>query len=183
MNIAGGHFMYLVRRANYEDAETIADIHFKTWKSTYTELIDEKDITNMTYENRKILWETILRMPRKEQCIFVIEVNNDVVGFIFGGPERTDNENYDSAIYDIYIMDGFQKQGLGAKLLKAFAKEMKKLGNKSMLVWVLTQNPSSRFYERYDAQLAGEVATTIGEGSYEETAYGWKDIDKLISSL
>lgn len=175
--------MYLIRKASYEDAETIANIHFKTWKSTYTELIDEQDITNMTYDNRKILWETILRMPRKEQCVFVIEVDDIVVGFISGGPERTEKFNYDCAIYDIYILNGYQKQGLGAKLLKAFAKEMQKNGYKSILVWVLTQNPSSRFYERYQAKPVGEVATTIGEGSYQETAYGWKDLDKLLSFL
>lgn len=175
--------MYLIRKASYEDAETIANIHFKTWKSTYTELLDEQDITNITYENRKILWETILRMPRKEQCILVIEVDNKVVGFISGGPERTNKFNYDCAIYDIYILDGYQKQGLGAKLLKAFTNEMKKLGYESILVWVLTQNLSSRFYERYEAKLIGEVATTIGEGSYQETAYGWNDLEKLLSSL
>lgn len=175
--------MYLIRKASYEDAETIAHIHFKTWKNTYTELIDEKDITNMTYENRKILWETILRMPSKKQCVFVIEVDQKVVGFISGGPERTETFNYDCAIYDIYILDGYQKQGLGAKLLKAFAKEMKELNYQSILVWVLTQNPSSRFYERYEAKPIGEVATTIGEGSYQETAYGWNDIDQLLNVL
>lgn len=175
--------MYSIRKASYEDAETIANIHFKTWKSTYTELLNEQDITNMTYENRKTLWETIFRMPRKEQCILVIEVKNEVVGFISGGPERTNKFNYDGAIYDIYILDGYQKQGLGAKLLKAFTKEMKELGYESILVWVLTQNLSSRFYERYEAKPIGEVATTIGEGSYKETAYGWNDLDKLLSSL
>lgn len=175
--------MYQTRKANFEDAETIANIHFKTWKNTYTELIDEQDITNMTYENRKTLWQTILRMPRKEQSIYVVKVENQVAGFISGGPERTDKFNYDCAIYDIYVLDEFQKQGLGAKLLKAFAQEIKELGYRSILVWVLTQNPSSRFYERYNAQPIGEIATTIGEGSYQETAYGWNDVDKLLNTL
>lgn len=175
--------MNLIRKASYEDAEAIAAIHFQTWKSTYTELIDEQDITNMTYENRKTLWETILRMPRREQVIFVIEVDEKVVGFISGGPERTKKFDYDCAIYDIYILEAYQKHGLGAKLLKSFALKMKEIGYNSILVWVLTQNPSSRFYERYEAQPIGEVATTIGEGSYQETAYGWKDINQLLNIL
>lgn len=175
--------MSLIRKATYDDAEVIADIHLKTWKSTYTELIDEKDITNMTYENRKVLWETVLKIPRKEQCILVIEVDQIVVGFISGGPERTEKFDYDCSIYDIYILPDFQKQGLGAMLLKAFAIEMKEFGYHSILVWVLTQNPSSRFYEKYNAKPVGEVATTIGEGSYEETAYGLDNIDKLINSI
>lgn len=175
--------MFSIRKAVYADAETISEIHVQTWKNTYTDLLEEQDLTNMTFENRKTLWETVLSMKNKKQCTLVIENVDNIVGFISGGPERTDRFDYDSEIYTIYIIDEYQKKGLGAQLLKAFSEEMKALGYRSILVWVLTQNPSSRFYERYLAKTVGNTATTIGEGSYQETAYGWDDIDALLALL
>ncbi|MFD1037635.1 GNAT family N-acetyltransferase [Virgibacillus byunsanensis] len=177
--------MFSIRKAVYEDAEDIAEIHVSSWKSTYTELLDEKDISNITYENRKTLWETILRMQKKEQCTFVIYKNDNhkIVGFVSGGPERTKRFEYDTEIYTIYLLDEFQKMGLGARLLKVFAEEMMELGYKSILVWVLKQNPSSRFYERYHASPVGEEEITLGEGTYKETAYGWENINGLLRLL
>lgn len=175
--------MYSIRRATFEDAEMIATIHVKSWKSTYNELLDEEDLSNITYENRRVLWETILKMEKSGTCTFVISDEKQMVGFVSGGPERTKRFDYDSEIYNIYLLDEFQKKGLGARLLNAFSKEMLGIGYNSILVWVIKQNPSSRFYERYKAELVGEEIITIGDGRYQETAYGWKDINALLELL
>ncbi len=181
--ITGGQHMFTIRKAVYGDAAAIADIHVSSWKSTYADLLDEQDISNMTYENRRALWETILRIQKEEQCTLVIHNDDRIVGFVSGGPERTKRFDYDSEIYTIYLLDEFQRKGLGGRLLKAFSEEMQGLGYKSLLVWVLKQNPSSRFYERFQAEPVGEEETTIGEGTYQETAYGWGDIGKLLKRL
>lgn len=175
--------MFTVRKASYGDAAAIADIHVSSWKSTYTDLLEERDLSNITYENRRALWETVLRMQKEEQLTFVIHNEEKIVGFISGGPERTKKFNYDSEIYTIYLLDDFQKLGLGTRLLKVFSEGMKNLGYHSLMVWILKQNPSSRFYERYEAKPVGEEVTTIGEGTYQETAYGWKNIDLLLKHL
>ncbi len=175
--------MFSIRKATYDDAEAIADIHARTWKNTYKDLIDEKDISNITYENRKTLWETILSVQTGNRCTYVIHNEEQIVGFISGGPERTKRFNYDTEIYNIYLLDEFQQQGLGVRLLYVFAVEMKKRGYRSILVWILKKNPSSRFYERYEAKPVGTVETSIGEGTYQETAYGWENIDDLLMRL
>ncbi|WP_404451639.1 GNAT family N-acetyltransferase [Virgibacillus necropolis] len=175
--------MFHTRKAVYEDAEEIANIHINSWKSTYKNLLNEKDITNITYENRLALWETVLKMQKEDQCTYVIHNEEKLVGFINGGPERTKRFNYDSEIYTIYLLDEFQRLGLGADLLRVFADDMKTKGNRSILVWVLKQNPSSKFYERYKAEPIGEEEITIGEGTYQETAYGWESIDDLLGLI
>lgn len=175
--------MFSIRKATFEDAEAIATIHVKSWKSTYSELLAEKDMSNITYENRKALWETILKMETNGTCTFVIHDEQQIVGFVSGGPERTKRFNYDSEIYTIYLLDEFQKKGLGARLLNTFAKAMMAIGSTSLLVWVIKQNPSSRFYERYHARPVGEEITTIGDGRYQETAYGWESINELLDLL
>lgn len=173
--------MYSFRKAVSTDAEAIANIHVISWKHIYTDLVDEKDLSNMTYENRKILWQTVLQMQKKQQWTFVLLDGETVVGFISGGPERTRRFEYDGEIYNIYLLPEYQRKGLGGMLLKGLTEEIKQHGYTSLLVWVLTQNPSSRFYERFEAKPVGREQTTIGEGSYQETAYGWKNIDNLLA--
>ncbi|ASN06612.1 GNAT family N-acetyltransferase [Virgibacillus necropolis] len=172
--------MFQTRKAVYDDAEAIANIHITSWKSTYKELLNEKDISNITYENRLALWETILKIQKEDQCTFVIYNEEKIVGFVNGGPERTKRFSHDSEIYTIYLLDEYQRLGLGADLLQVFAEDMKAKGSNSILVWVLKQNPSSKFYVRYQAEPVGVEETTIGEGTYQETAYGWESIDELL---
>ncbi|MDC3424681.1 GNAT family N-acetyltransferase [Aquibacillus sp. 3ASR75-11] len=171
--------MYQIRKADLKDAEAIAHVHVESWKSTYSELINEKDLTNTTFENRKALWETILKMPKQGQVVMVVEDENRVIGFVSGGKERTKRFGFDGEIYAIYLLDDYQRKKLGTKLLQAFVAELKTLGYRSILVWVLTQNPSSKFYERLGAEPIQKEQTTIGEGTYQETAYGWEDINEL----
>ncbi|RWZ55253.1 GNAT family N-acetyltransferase [Halobacillus fulvus] len=170
-----------VRRARFEDAETIANIHVSSWKSTYKDLIDEQDLSNITLENRIALWETVLRKPVNGQIAFVVENDEkEVVGFVSGGKERTKNYGYDGELYAIYLLDEYQRQGYGGLLLEAFSKGMKEAGYESLLVWVLTKNPSSEFYSNYGAIPVEAEQVTIGQGTYEETAFGWQPIDQLI---
>ncbi|MCA0983919.1 GNAT family N-acetyltransferase [Halobacillus yeomjeoni] len=173
-----------VRSAKFEDAETIANIHLSSWKSTYKDLIDEKDLSNITLENRIALWETVLKKPVNGQIAYVIENDEEeVVGFVSGGKERTKNYSYDGEIYAIYLLDDYQGRGYGAKMIQTFAQGMKEAGYESLLVWVLTQNPSNTFYTKLGAVPVEAEKVTIGQGTYEETAYGWKDIDTLLNNF
>ncbi|MCP3026784.1 GNAT family N-acetyltransferase [Halobacillus sp. A5] len=173
-----------VRLAQFEDAEQIANIHIQTWKATYRDLIDEQDLSNITLENRIALWETILKSPVNGQIAYVIENEyNDVVGFVSGGKERTKNYSYDGEIYAIYLLKDYQRIGYGRLLLKTFAAAMYEEGCRSLLVWVLTRNPSAQFYKNLGAKQVEAEEVTIGQGTYEETAFGWEDMNDLLEKL
>ncbi|GGD23572.1 GNAT family N-acetyltransferase [Pontibacillus salipaludis] len=176
--------MYTIRRATQEDARAIAYVHVESWRTTYKPLLEEEDIQSLTLENRITLWETILKTPINNQTIFVATDETDrVVGFISGGKERTKVYGYDGEIYAIYLLDEVRMKGLGTELLKAFTNDMAQKGYGSILVWVLTRNPNKRFYERYGAIAVEAENITIGKGTYEETAYGWKHLDHLLETL
>ncbi|MGN8644704.1 N-acetyltransferase family protein [Gracilibacillus sp. HCP3S3_G5_1] len=175
--------MYHIRKASIEDAQAIAEVHVNSWKATYQNLINEQDLSNSTVENRQIYWETILKLSRKQQPVTVIEEKGEIVGFISGGKERTDRFGYDGEIFAIYLLPSHQRKGLGKRLLKAFAEEMKELGYQSLLIWVLTNNPTHQFYLNFGAEKIEQEQTTIGHGTYQETAYGFDNIDTLIEKL
>ena len=174
--------MFNIREAMLEDAEAIAEVHVNSWKSTYADLINEQDMSNITIENRKALWETVLKMPKEKQPVLVVQDSQEqIVGFISGGKERTKRFGFDGEIYAIYLLENYQRKGLGAMLLEAFAKKMEQNGYKSLLVWVLTENPSNKFYLDFGAKQVEKEQTVIGTGTYQETAYGWKDINELLA--
>ncbi|ENH95709.1 GNAT family acetyltransferase [Gracilibacillus halophilus YIM-C55.5] len=138
--------MYQIRKARLEDVEAIAEVHVNSWKATYKDLINEQDMSNITIEHRIVLWETILKLPNHKQPVIVVEEDNEIVGFASGGKERTERFGFDGEIFAIYLLPTHQGKGLGKLLLKAFAEEMKQLDYQSLLVWVLTNNPTNQFY-------------------------------------
>ncbi|WP_101843385.1 GNAT family N-acetyltransferase [Halobacillus sp. Marseille-P3879] len=176
--------MAKVRLAQFEDAEQIANIHIQTWKSTYKDLIDEQDMSNITLENRIALWETILKSPVNGQIAYVVEnENGELVGFVSGGKERTKKYRYDGEIYAIYLLKDYQRIGYGRMLISTIAQAMKQMGYDSLLVWVLTRNPSADFYKVLGAKPVEAEEVTIGQGTYEETAFGWEDINELLNNF
>jgi len=175
--------MYHIRKANIEDALAIAEVHVNSWKNTYQDLINEQDLTNTTIEHREIYWETILKLPREQQPVIVIEEEGKIVGFISGGKERTERFGFDGEIFAIYLMPSHQRKGLGKLLLKAFTDEMHALGYRSLLIWVLTKNPTHQFYIKFGAEKIDQEQTTIGDGTYQETAFGFENIEDLLKKL
>ncbi|GAA0490542.1 GNAT family N-acetyltransferase [Salinibacillus aidingensis] len=176
--------MYTVRKASFHDAAGIAHVHVDSWRSTYKDLVRKQDLDQETsYENRKAFWETILKKHYKNQILYVgVNEQNQVIGFISGGAERSKKFDYDGEIYAVYILEQYQGFGLGKALLNAFMKEALQLGYQSVLVWVLTANPSGKFYEYFGAKPIEAEEITIGEGTYEETAFGWPQINKNPSA-
>ncbi|MBO8156144.1 MAG: GNAT family N-acetyltransferase [Bacillaceae bacterium] len=177
--------MFQVRKARPEDAGAIANVHVKSWITTYSNLIDDEDLRQViSYEKRKAQWEAILKSSNISQFLYVAENDKqEVVGFINGGNERSKKFAYDGEIYAIYILKEYQGKGIGRQLLKTLTRAMKKEGYQSILVWVLTSNPSSKFYEYHGAKPVDEEEITIGTGTYQETAYGWEDIGILAEKL
>lgn len=176
--------MYHIRQGQLEDAEAIAHIHVESWKSTYKDLIDKQDIDGISVENRITLWETVLKKAVNGQTVLVATDENDqVIGFISGGKERTKEYGYDGEIYAVYLLDEYHRQGVGTNLLSHFVQQMKQSGYESLLVWVLIQNENKKFYERYGASPVQAEEITIGKGTYKEVAYGWSDIHVLSEVL
>lgn len=49
-----------------------------------------------------------------------------------------------------------------------------------MMVWVLAENSSRRFYEALGAKYATEKVIDLGGKSLVEVAYGWRDALTLL---
>lgn len=173
-----------IRDATPADARGIAEVHAGSWRTTYRghfpdELLDNVDIDLWT-TNR----ERIIRELPADQFYLVADVGGRIAGFAVAGPSKGAPE--DAEVYAIYLLEEFQRQGIGRALLAECVRRFQARGWRSMVIWVLRENTIGRsFYERMggtaERQKEGSVGGIPGRPRHPvtETGYVWRDLSLL----
>lgn len=169
-----------IRKAEMKDAAEIAIVHVNSWKTTYQRIIPDDYLASLDVQIREARWRKFLQ---EGNTIFVV-VNheNKIVGFANGGENRNRNYHYDSELYAIYLLEEAQRKGAGRQLLAHVAEHLLAEGFQSMLVRVLNGNPAAQFYERLLPVRIAEEEVTIGGKTLLETAFGWDDLNVLLTN-
>ncbi len=171
-----------IRQANVPDAASIAKVHVDSWRTTYTGVLPDDFLAQLSYEQREQTWRDILSTQGATEFVFIAEAEaSNIMGFASGGPERSGNTVYLGELYAIYLLEAYQRKGIGGQLAQAIAKRLVQEGLHSMLVWVLANNPSQDFYSALGGQRVYEQDITIGGARLVEVAYGWRDIRELVN--
>lgn len=167
----------MVRPAELRDAAAIARVHVETWRTAYRRLLPEEYLASLdeaAYEGR---WKRILETDANK--VYVAENDGHVVGFASAGPERAGEPGFSGELYAIYVLASAQGQGHGRGLVKASVGGLRELGLADMIVWVLKDNPSRRFYEQLGGIYLREQPLTIGSAVVQEVSYGWKRLEDV----
>ena len=123
---------FTVRPMSPEDADATGYVHWKSWKETYTGLMDPKVLENISLTSRQLL------ANEHPENTFVAELNGKIVGFSGYGSSRDDDLPNSAEIYGIYILQEAQGLGIGKKLMDA---AMAKLSDyPAVSIWVLQGN-------------------------------------------
>jgi GNAT superfamily N-acetyltransferase len=165
--------MVSIRSAEMRDAAAIAHVHVQSWLTTYQGIVPKEYLAFLNEAERVPLWQEWLT---RGIGVFVAEIEGEVVGFAAGGALREPLHAYDSELYALYLLKEVQGRGIGRALLGAVITALVQKGYKSMLVWVLEQNPAVRFYERAGAQYITSKQIEIGSVQLPEAALGWPDL-------
>lgn len=137
-----------IREARLEDALAIARVHIDAWRETYQGIIPDSYLAQLSYEKRTKQWEQTLA----DQRVYVVELEDEVVGFAQGGPNRRDAR--EGELYAIYVLRASQGQGLGKALFQRIIEDLAEY--EAMQVSVLRDNPACQFYERFGGRLLEE---------------------------
>ena len=173
-----------IRTATPADVSGIARVHVDAWRSTYRGVVPQAFLDGLSYRDREALWTRVLNTPPRDSCLFVAEdAARGLVGFAHGARERTGHPTYEGELYAIYLLEAFQGRGLGRDLALAVVASFIGHGIRSMLVWVLADNPACRFYEALGGSRIEVKRVTIGGAELDEVAYGWTDITKIPGTL
>lgn len=174
---------FSVRAAVPEDAEAITRVHAASWRTTYADLVSPAffdEFFDQRLDDRIASREARLRKPGVKSWV-ATTLGGYIVGFIDGGPARSEIPAYPSELYAIYLLKGWQGTGIGRRLTGTLAASFMAEGQTRMMVWVLAQNPARHFYERLGASYLTTAPIAIGERTLDECAYGWDDISALLT--
>ncbi|TKH04764.1 GNAT family N-acetyltransferase [Peribacillus simplex] len=169
----------LIRQASVADAEGIAIVHVDCWRTTYKEIMPSDFLDNLSYEKRKDIW--IKNINRDGNYVYVAENNEGkIVGFIDGGKRDTNQVENSGDLTAIYILENFQRMGIGKKLIKELFLKFEALGFKTIFVEVLEDNKSRFFYEAFGAELLKTEKIKMAGAELNLLVYEWKDISQVL---
>lgn len=165
-----------IRKAVFKDAPNIAKVHVDSWRTTYKDILPEDYLSKLSYDQRTKQWENNM----ENQNVYVAENGQGkIIGFSVGGKRATeDYEAYDGELFAIYILEEEQGNGVGKLLLEPMVDDLTEAGINSMIVLVLEDNPSKRFYEKLGAEKINMLTIKMAGISVNELVYGWGDLKK-----
>lgn len=173
--------MPVIRPASRDDAPSIARVHVDSWRTTYRSIVPEEHLAKLSYTERENLWIRVVTDPT--QSTHVAEEGGHIVGFANGGRNRGDERDYAGELYAVYLLQTYQQQGVGRRLTLAIAKDLEKAKMRSMIVWVLRENPACEFYKKLGGERVASKLIVLGGSTLEEVAFGWADTSALLRAV
>ena len=164
----------LIRPTQRGDVHSISRIYVKTWWDTYLGIIPYAYLTTMSIPLHAQAF--LNELNNNHVVSFVAEDRGRLVGFITGGYETTGDSIYCGEIFTLYVLKKFQRQGVGAKLVSALARQLDQFGIHSMLVRVLKQNPYRHFYKKINGIYLKTQRLPFAGETLDVEFYGWIDV-------
>ncbi|WP_431799766.1 N-acetyltransferase family protein [Halobacillus andaensis] len=172
---------FKIRIAVVNDAEGIAKVSTSSWKTTYKEILPQSFLDSLNSETKIEKWRSILEEDNEVSFIYVaVNKAEEIVGFCHFGKERTGNYPYEGELYALYLYKEVQGQGIGKGLVEFSVDKLNKSGIRNLMVWVLKDNPSSKFYQHLGARLIDKKQITVAGESFIEAAYAWESTESLL---
>ena len=168
-----------IRRATVEDIPAIARVHVDAWRTAYRGIVPDEYLDGLTYEGRERMWRSVLGEFADRHVAYVADHGTEgVIGFALCGETR--EPGVDAELFAIYLLDRHQRRGFGRRLFAAAAADLLAQGRRSLVLWVLADNPSRRFYEAIGGRPLRSKSEEFGGARLEEVAYRWDDLSMLV---
>ena len=144
-----------VRVAAEADAEGIAAVHVRGWRAAYRGEVPDAYLDALDVADRARRWRDRLAVVAADprSAVLVADDHDVVVGFASVGPaeavEPSEPAEPDAGeVYAIYVEPERIGTGVGRALLAAATGELRAMGCRTGLLWVLPGNVRARrFYE------------------------------------
>lgn len=171
----------VIREATESDIPGIARAHVDSWRSAYRGIVPNQVLDCLSYVNRERLWTSILAERRVTGHTCVADRGDGtIVGFVDAGSERGGQSATSGEIYAIYLIEAYQRQGIGKQLFFEAGRRLSSDGCKSLMLWVLAANPSCRFYRAMGGNPTQRKTIMLGGEALVEVAYTWGRIGSLF---
>ena len=168
-----------IRKPRPGDEAGIALVHVESWETTYRGIMPDEILDNHSQEFREEQWAAAIE--NKNDIIYVAEDEDSlIVGFVMGGPNRSDYEKFHGELYAIYLLESEQGKGIGRALTQALMREFLEIGFDSMMLGVADGNPAYKFYEALGGVKIGAEDVKFRGHPIHHIYYGWSDIRPIL---
>ena len=170
-----------VRRAEPQDADGIAAVRFQTWRSSYASLLPTVVFEDVTEAELIPYWRSRFTCDRPRFTWVAVSPADQIVGFVDAqSPSRPEERVFDAELDYAYVLQSWQGQGLGRRLLEGLARDLSEAGIKSVGVRFFAANHSGeKFYRRMGALPYGERVLNILGCDVPIRVFHWPDIAAL----
>jgi len=171
---------FAVRPAVPDDAASLAQVFRETWNASYRGFLPEEAFEALPAECTALYWrQTLVGADGDLRVFAAADEDDDAVGLAVAGPDRFGEEG-SAEIYTLYVLPGYQRCGLGRRLMCKSFRAMHAAGFRSAVVWTLARHQSRGFYERLAGRLYEERNSV--EWGYEvaQVGYTWPDLGALL---
>ena len=138
---------YVIRKKEQKDCKDVAHVVTIAWNETYKGIVPDwflEELKNNENERAKMSYE---KFDANNNHQFVLEIENEVVGFVNFGASRDEQFENCGEIYALYIIKKYKGNGYGRGLVEEAIRELKELGYNKMIIACLKGNPSNEFYK------------------------------------
>lgn len=155
-----------VRLAGVGDERSIAEVHVRTWQAAYRGQVPDNFLDNLSIERRTQGWSQIIAQSAPPACAYVLENEDQVVGFAHIAPSRDEDASEGvGEVTAIYLDRRFWGSGAGALLMDTALAALREAGFSRATLWVLESNARARrFYESAAWELDGATKVDRRDG-------------------
>ncbi|MBU4486625.1 MAG: GNAT family N-acetyltransferase [Candidatus Delongbacteria bacterium] len=171
----------IIREAEIADAAGIAYVHTSSWLTTYRGIMPDEKLDSLNCEDCEKKWlRNIQNSFEGKEILLVAEMNGQIVGFCGGSMNDDPNtkEKYANDLRVIYILQEYQKQGIGRKLVSKYVSMIIDQGIDSMIIWVLEDNISKEFYVKLGGIKVAEKDFEACGKKLKCAGYGWENFNE-----
>lgn len=137
----------LIRKIKREDTKAISHVVTISWNETYKGIVPDAYLEELKHNEEERANNFYNKFDEKDDRYFVLEVDENVVGFV--RYDKANDPDYDKCgeIIALYIINKYHGFGYGKMLVNRAIVELKKMGFNKMIISCLKGNPSNEFYK------------------------------------
>jgi ribosomal protein S18 acetylase RimI-like enzyme len=170
-----------IRTARPEDAAPIARLDVETWQAAYAGILGTPYLAGLSAVRREAGWaQVISRAPRDVHV--AVAGTGEIVGFGSCGACRGEPE-FSGEIFTLYVAPDWQNQGIGRRLLRSMFVHLVAQGRRTVVIWVLRENPARFFYQRLGGKEVRRKLLPFNGSQVPASGYGWSDLPGFLASL
>lgn len=165
----------LIRQCNEEDLEKLKNIEYKTFNETFRPQNKDEDIDNylkQIFTDNNVLKE----LQNEDSFIYFIYVEDQLAGYLKLNINKAQTEDFGNEYIEIeriYVLNHYQKMGVGKELYNHALKIAKEYGYNKIWLGVWEHNQKAiQFYKKLGFEKIGEHTFYMGED---------KQIDEIMS--